>query len=245
MSTTITAATQPSVASVPLAAAKIYTSCVPNLDFVPPPDFKIPESLQQVPINPRGPTEIPLKTQHDYSTQDYKDKAFLPYNTLTSEDPLTPYDHIDVALRADPEKKALFAAIPSKKDMTPNIGTEVRGLQLTSLTSQLKDELAFEQNQSLVRKHPVTGRKALWVNQEYTTKILGMRKAESDMSLNFLFDHIHRGLDFQTRAKWENGTVVVYDNRMVQHSVTLDYPLGNGAKRHLVRVTPQGEVPSL
>ena len=97
----------------------------------------------------------------------------------------------------------------------------------------------------VVRKHPVTGRKALWVNQEYTTKIAGMKKAESDMLLNFLFDHIHRGLDFQTRARWENGTVVVYDNRMVQHSVTLDYPVGQGGRRHLVRVTPQAEPASL
>lgn len=96
----------------------------------------------------------------------------------------------------------------------------------------------------VVRKHPVTGRKALWVNQEYTTKIVGMKKGESDTLLNFLFDHIHRGLDFQTRARWEEGTVVVYDNRMVQHSVTLDYPVGGGGRRHLVRVTPQAEQPS-
>jgi sulfonate dioxygenase len=97
----------------------------------------------------------------------------------------------------------------------------------------------------VIRKHPITGRKCLWVNQEYTTHIVGLKKQESDALLNMLFDHIHKGLDFQTRAKWEKGSVVVYDNRMVQHSVTLDYPLGNGEKRHLVRVTPQGEEPSL
>jgi sulfonate dioxygenase len=97
----------------------------------------------------------------------------------------------------------------------------------------------------VIRKHPVTGRKAIWVNVEYTTKIVGMRKPESDALLTFLFDHLHKGIDFQTRVKWEDGTVVVYDNRMVQHSVTLDYALGDGIKRHLVRVTPQGEVPTL
>ena len=97
----------------------------------------------------------------------------------------------------------------------------------------------------VIRKHPVTGRKAIWVNFEYTTQIVGMRKPESDAILNFLFDHLHRGLDFQTRVRWEAGTVVVYDNRMTQHSVTLDYKLSEGVKRHLVRVTPQGETPSL
>ena len=65
------------------------------------------------------------------------------------------------------------------------------------------------------------------------------------MLLNFLYDHIHRGIDFQTRVKWEKGTVTVYDNRMVQHSVTMDYALGDGAIRHLVRATPQSERPAL
>jgi sulfonate dioxygenase len=141
MSTTITG-TQSSP-TVTVTAGKIFTSCVPNPDFVPPQGFKFPSSLQEVPINPKGPTEIPLKTQHDYTKEDYKYKDFLPYNTLTSEPPLTPYEHADAASHADPEKKALFAAIPFKKDMTPNIGTEVRGLQLTCLTNQQRDELAL------------------------------------------------------------------------------------------------------
>lgn len=93
----------------------------------------------------------------------------------------------------------------------------------------------------VVRKHPVTGRKALWVNPEYTTKIIGLKAEESDNILRFLFDHLQKGLDFHTRVRWEEDTVVVYDNRMVQHSVVLDYPLGGGGRRHLVRVTPQAE----
>jgi sulfonate dioxygenase len=93
----------------------------------------------------------------------------------------------------------------------------------------------------VVRKHPVTGRQALWVNSIHTTKIVGLKKPESDLLLEFLKDHIHRGLDFQTRVKWEPGTVAVYDNRMVQHSATLDYPLGDGTRRHLVRIASQSE----
>ena len=97
----------------------------------------------------------------------------------------------------------------------------------------------------VVRKHPVTKRRALWVNKGHTARIAGVKKPESDMLLNFLYDHIHRGIDFQTRVKWEKGTVTVYDNRMVQHSVTMDYALGDGAIRHLVRATPQSERPAL
>lgn len=51
---------------------------------------------------------------------------------------------MDAASRADPEKKALFAAIPHRKDITPNIGTEVRGgVQISQLTDAQKDELAL------------------------------------------------------------------------------------------------------
>lgn len=114
-----------------------------------------------------------------------------------------------------------------------------------SLKSSVARRPTIDTIHPVVRKHPVTQRKALWVNHEHTDKVVGWKKAESDMLLNFLYDHIHRGLDFQTRVKWEKGTVVAYDNRMVQHSVTLDYDLRDGEIRHLVRVTPQGERPAL
>ncbi len=73
----------------------------------------------------------------------YKWKHFLPYNTATADPPLTPFDHVDPASRADPEKKSLFAALKDRKDMTPNIGTEVFNAQLSQLTAAQKDELAL------------------------------------------------------------------------------------------------------
>ncbi len=97
----------------------------------------------------------------------------------------------------------------------------------------------------VIRTHPVTGRKALWVSPVYVSHILGLKKEESDGILKILFDHIRTGLDFHTRVRWEEDTVVVYDNRMVMHSVTLDYPLGPNGRRHMFRITPQGEKPTL
>jgi sulfonate dioxygenase len=73
----------------------------------------------------------------------YKYKDFLPYNTLTEEEPLASYDHVDVASRADPKKTSLLSAIPKQREMTPEIGTEVWGIQLSQLTDQQKDELAL------------------------------------------------------------------------------------------------------
>ena len=125
------------------AYSKIDTSFTPNANFLPPEDFAFLPTLQRVPINPKGPTEIPLKTQLEYTNNGYKYKDFSPHVTLTSEPALTPYEHIDVATRADPEKKAFFAAILNRKDMTPNIGTEVRGIQLSQLTEKQKDEMAL------------------------------------------------------------------------------------------------------
>jgi sulfonate dioxygenase len=62
----------------------------------------------------------------------------------------------------------------------------------------------------LVRTHPVTGEKALFVNPQFTRKIIGYKKEESDFLLNFLYDHIAKGQDFQARVKWAAGTVVVW-----------------------------------
>ncbi|KIX02484.1 uncharacterized protein Z518_08425 [Rhinocladiella mackenziei CBS 650.93] len=383
---------QPTIYSTaPETKPKTWSCTEPNPDFVPPKDFELPSTLAEVPLNPKGPTEIPQKTARDYNTEDYKWKQYLPYNTLTAEPPLSTFDHVDPAFRADPEKKSLFEAINRKKDITPVLGTEVWDTQLSSLTDKQKDELAlyvaerglvvfrdqdfvykgpdflkeygthfgrlhvhcfgvhvknhpelvivfrdsddtmydnmaegslnstkwhsdmsYELNppgttflcqlttpeaggdtlylsameaynrlsppmqkfleslsavhdgksqsqffkksnlhrrepidgvHPLVRTHPVTGRKALYCSPGYTKKIVGLKKEESDNILQFLYDHLQKGQDFHARVRWEQDTVVVYDNRMVLHSVVLDYPLGHGSRRHLLRLTPQAERP--
>lgn len=93
----------------------------------------------------------------------------------------------------------------------------------------------------LVRTHPITGEKALYVNPQFTRKIVGLKQEESDYLLKFLFDHVAKGQDFQARVKWAPGTVVVWDNRVTAHSALLDWD--DGARRHLARITPQAEPP--
>jgi len=73
----------------------------------------------------------------------YKWKEYLPFNTLSNDPPLEPVNHVDVASRADPEKKSLFEVLKDRKDITPVIGTEVKGAQLSHLTPRQKDELAL------------------------------------------------------------------------------------------------------
>ncbi|KAI1403583.1 TauD-domain-containing protein [Hypoxylon fuscum] len=93
----------------------------------------------------------------------------------------------------------------------------------------------------IVRTHPATGEKALFVNPQFTRHIVGLKKEESDAILKFLYDHLAYGADFQARVKWEEGTVVVWDNRVTQHSALLDWKTGQ--RRHLARITPQAEQP--
>jgi sulfonate dioxygenase len=61
----------------------------------------------------------------------------------------------------------------------------------------------------IVRTHPVTGEKSLYVNPQFTRRIVGFKKEESDMLLKFLYDHIALCADLQARMKWEAGTVIV------------------------------------
>lgn len=92
----------------------------------------------------------------------------------------------------------------------------------------------------VVRVHPVTGIKSIFVNPGFTRRIVGVPKPESDAILALLFKGFVVNADFQTRARWEEGTIVFWDNRIVTHSALFDfYP----ARRHGVRVTPQGERP--
>lgn len=94
----------------------------------------------------------------------------------------------------------------------------------------------------LIRTHPTTGEKALWVNQQFTRYIVGFKKEESDYLLNFLYSHMALSQDLQCRVKWAPGTVVVWDNRVTAHSALLDWE--NKARRHIARITPQAEQPT-
>ncbi|RAH66946.1 TauD/TfdA dioxygenase family protein [Aspergillus aculeatinus CBS 121060] len=93
----------------------------------------------------------------------------------------------------------------------------------------------------IVRTHPVTGEKALFVNPQFTRYIVGYKKEESEFLLKFLYDHIALSADIQTRVRWRPGTVVVWDNRVAAHSALFDW--ADGQRRHLARITPQAEAP--
>ncbi|KAF6800940.1 TfdA family Taurine catabolism dioxygenase TauD [Colletotrichum sojae] len=98
----------------------------------------------------------------------------------------------------------------------------------------------------VVRIHPATGQKALFVNPGFTKRIIGLRDEESDALLKLLFKHISQGQDFQVRVKWEEGTVALWDNRVTAHTAISDYNVHNPQEglRHGFRITTLADKPT-
>lgn len=92
----------------------------------------------------------------------------------------------------------------------------------------------------VIRTHPVTGRKALFVNSGFTERIVGLKKNESDVLLHMLYDHISYGITYQVRFHWEEQSVAIWDNRCTQHHASWDYFPDT---RNGYRVTTIGERP--
>ncbi|KQZ76218.1 hypothetical protein ASD66_00760 [Nocardioides sp. Root151] len=91
----------------------------------------------------------------------------------------------------------------------------------------------------VVRTHPVTGRKALFVNKTFTTRLDGVTDRENESLLPMLTDHV-RSPDFQVRFHWTPGSVVLWDNRCTQHYAVADY----AGRRRMHRVVIDGDAPA-
>jgi taurine dioxygenase len=91
----------------------------------------------------------------------------------------------------------------------------------------------------VVRTNPVTGRKCLFVNGNWTARIEGLTERENDALLPMLLDHV-RSPEFQCRFRWREGSIAFWDNRWVQHYGVADY---GGHRRIMQRVTIEGDVP--
>lgn len=91
----------------------------------------------------------------------------------------------------------------------------------------------------VVRVHPVSGRRAIYVNPQFSIRIDGVKPDESDALLDYLYRQASVP-EYQLRVKWQPDTVVLWDNRSVQHYAPHDY---YPARRSMERVTVAGDVP--
>lgn len=178
--------------------------------------------------------------------------------------------HVDQSPEAQPPGLTFFAMLESPQGaggdtiissmtraferLSPSFRKRLEGLRAVHTTAKpMERELRDNGAQANLRRgitkaihpvvtvHPVTGKKALFVNSSYTQSIVGWDDDESDYLLKFLFDFVNRGQDFCCRVRYEPGTIVLWDQRVTQHSQTLDYE--PGARRHAFRLTPLANVP--
>jgi taurine dioxygenase len=92
----------------------------------------------------------------------------------------------------------------------------------------------------VVRTHPETGRKALYVNQGFTRRFNELPPAESDAILEFLFRHCQQPYLIY-RHTWAVGDLVIWDNRCTCHNAVADYDMDE--RRYMIRTSVEGDVP--
>ncbi|GEQ71630.1 hypothetical protein JCM33374_g5316 [Metschnikowia sp. JCM 33374] len=103
----------------------------------------------------------------------------------------------------------------------------------------------IEREHPLVRTHPATGWKYLFVNRAMTSRIVGVEPVESQLVLEHLFNVYEKNLDIQVRWNWTSkpgyGTSAIWDNRIANHNAVWDHE--GKQSRHGTRVTSLAEIP--
>lgn len=101
------------------------------------------------------------------------------------------------------------------------------------------EELYPNPTHPVVRTHPSTGRKVLYVNPQFTLRINGLKADESDALLRLLYEQPHVP-EYQFRLRWKPGTITMWDNAATQHYAANDYYPN---RRHMERVAVIGDRP--
>ncbi|MEM7070081.1 MAG: TauD/TfdA family dioxygenase [Pseudomonadota bacterium] len=116
-------------------------------------------------------------------------------------------------------------------------GAELKGEEAHQ-DGRLGNEEAATQDalHPVVITHPLSGRKCLYVNADFTIRFDGWTREESQPLLNQLYAHCSRA-DFTCRLRWQPGTLGIWDNRATQHMAINDYP---GKRRLMHRITIEG-----
>ena len=136
--------------------------------------------------------------------------------------------------------QALLAGLSAQNDIRKSFPAERYG---ASVEEQARLEAAFKKHPPIshpvVRTHPVSGKKGLFVSAGFTTRINELSDTESDAVLAFLFAHSTQP-KYSVRWHWQAGDVAIWDNRSTQHLANFDY---GSAHRVMHRATILGDKP--
>ena len=127
-----------------------------------------------------------------------------------------------------PHLRQLVDGLTAVHDITKPLRKAIRDGHTTLDLAEMQAKLPPVEH-PVARVHEETGRKALFVNRNSTTHLVGLSERENEVLLPFLFDHV-RSPEFQCRLHWEPGTVAFWDNRSMQHYAVADY-----AERRVMR----------
>lgn len=130
-------------------------------------------------------------------------------------------------------------AMHSGKRSYGTSGRFAKDPNITRMAIRPSEEGDRETAHPIVRTHPETGRKALFINAVYTVRLEGMTDAESAPILNYLNDHSTRP-EFTCRIRWSENALTIWDNRCTQHYAINDY---HGHARLMHRTTCAGDKP--
>ena len=141
-----------------------------------------------------------------------------------------------------PTMQQLLGPLRVHMSAEANNRTQVRlGIGAVPFASdEARDEAFAGHGHPLVRTHPATGEKALYVDESYAVGIEGMTGAEARPLLAFLVAHITQHA-FTCRLRWSPRMLVLWDNRLTVHHASNDY---DGYRREMYRTTIEGEVPA-
>ena len=114
--------------------------------------------------------------------------------------------------------------------------------KLSRISTRPTEEMAAmpEATHPLVRTHPATGRKSLYLNPNRMEQVVGLDRAESDRLLDGLIAHATQP-KYEYRHVWRQGDIVIWDNRCTMHKANADYP--EGERRLMHRVIVAGTAP--
>lgn len=214
--------------------------------------------LPQAPIYPGHPD------MQEVRREAHEPVSVVPFTQFHTDSPFLPRPPLCIVMRAldvpkyggDTAFSNMYLAFEQlsdgMKEMLSTLQVVYSGKDIWSKNAKLdKDkQLRLREGHSFtedqlesihpaVRSHPRTGRKALYVTSAYFKRFVGWSEEDSQGLLAYFKTLPHR-LQLQCRIRWKSDTLIVWDNRFLQHCGIHDY---ENERRHLIRTTVIGEKP--